>query len=160
MEINYTTKGLPLRFVGEGNSAIDVPARHVSIIKDFELGAVYYALFKLETGIAIEIPVGYNGLLKFRSGCGLRLQNKFSSYSCEPGLIDATFRGEMQFYVKIATDISLSYQEVTEQLKSVLGDYPLQLMIHKVEAPSFQIVESLSETWRGEGGFGSTGNTL
>jgi dUTPase len=158
MQINYTSKYLLFRFVGEGNSAIDVPLYDLIFVKEEVRNDFYYGLFKLETGIALEIPTGYNGLLKFRSGCGKRLRTAFCDYSCEPGYIDAAFRGEMAFYVTLASTTSFDNKTSLDNLREVLGDYPLQLMIHKVENPMFNIVETLTETWRGEGGFGSTDN--
>jgi dUTPase len=160
MRIHYTSKYLLLRFVGEGNSAIDVPLYDLIFVKEEGRSDFYYGLFKLETGIALEIPMGYNGLLKFRSGCGKRLRTAFCDYSCEPGYIDATFRGEMAFYVTIVSTTSFANKSSWDKVREVLGDYPLQLMIHKVESPEFNIVEKLSSTWRGEGGFGSTGDGI
>lgn len=101
-------------------------------------------LYKL--GFSIEIPEGHVGLLFPRSSVyrtGLLLPN------CV-GVIDSDFRGELtaRFY----HDTSRDYHPY------VVGDRVAQLVIIKL--PEFELVESesLSDTSRGDGGYGSTGN--
>jgi dUTPase len=158
MEISYTANFLPLRFVGEGNSAIDVPMDYLELVKEFYAPSnLIFTVFLIKTGIKIEIPYGYNGLLKLRSGAGLRLRESLLNYTADSGLIDASYRGELLFYFTTETSYSLNSEEGIEKVRDILGIYPLQLMIHKIEQPSFNMVETLGETWRNEGGFGSTG---
>lgn len=97
-------------------------------------------------GFSIEIPEGHVGLLFPRSSVyrtGLLLPN------CV-GVIDSDFRGELtaRFY----HDTSRDYHPY------VVGDRVVQLVIIKL--PEFELVESesLSDTSRGDGGYGSTGN--
>lgn len=97
-------------------------------------------------GFSIEIPEGYVGLLFPRSSVyrtGLLLPN------CV-GVIDSDFRGELtaRFY----HDTSRDYHPY------VVGDRVVQLVIIKL--PEFELMESesLSDTSRGAGGYGSTGN--
>lgn len=99
----------------------------------------------IPTGLAMEIPVGFAGLIYARSGLsvkrGLAPANKV-------GVIDADYRGE--FMVALLNHGSVS-QTVTH------GERIAQLVITPVFTPGFREVEELSDTARGEGGFGSTG---
>jgi dUTP pyrophosphatase len=98
------------------------------------------------TGIAVAIPHGHAGLVLPRSGLarrhGVTLANA-------PGLIDAGYRGEVQVLL-LNTDREASF-EVS------VGDRIAQLVIVRHEAPELVEVESLSESARGDGGFGSSG---
>ena len=98
------------------------------------------------TGIAIAIPEGHAGLVVPRSGLaardGITLVNT-------PGLIDAGYRGEVRVLL-LNTDREKSF-------KVTPGDRIAQLVLVKVESPEPAEVGELSETTRGEGGFGSTG---
>ena len=96
-------------------------------------------------GIAVEIPVGYVGLLFPRSSV-----HKYShSLSNSVGVIDAGYRGEIKavFYVNINHDPFL-YE---------IGERALQLIIVKIPFVKITQVEELSNSERGEGGYGSTG---
>ena len=98
------------------------------------------------TGIAVVIPHGYVGLVHPRSGLavkqGLALVNS-------PGTIDAGYRGEVKVCV-----INLDPQQAID-LPS--GTRIAQLVIQQVELVDFVVRESLDDTDRGSGGFGSTG---
>lgn len=101
---------------------------------------------RVHTGIAVEIPVGYAGLVIPRSGLankhGITLVNS-------PGLIDCGYRGELQVLL-----INLDQERPYEV---GVGDRIGQLVITKVEQPAWTEVDSLGETDRGEAGFGSSG---
>jgi dUTP pyrophosphatase len=99
-----------------------------------------------ETGVAVAIPEGYAGMILPRSGLatgqGLRPRNT-------PGLIDSSYRGE----------IIVALENVSPFAHPVLaGDRIAQLILVPVLTPVVQIVDSLDETERGEGGFGSSGS--
>lgn len=96
------------------------------------------------TGIGIEIPKGYVGLLHPRSGLG----SKGLTLPNSPGTIDAGYRGE----VKVCL-INLS--KMSYRINP--NDRIAQLLIQRVELVEFEEVEELSESTRGENGFGSTG---
>lgn len=102
-------------------------------------------MVKYGTGLAVEIPEGYVGLLFPRSSVSktnLTLANSV-------GVIDSGYRGQiMCVFNKINNPMLQSYK---------VGDKVAQLVI--VAAPQFTIneVSKLSDTERGEGGFGSTG---
>lgn len=100
---------------------------------------------KIPTGIALSIPNGYFGAIFARSGLatkqGLRPSN------CV-GVCDPTYRGE--YIVSLHNDSG-------EDRKINCGDRIAQLVIIPFIAPELQLVENLSNTERGTGGFGSTG---
>ncbi len=98
----------------------------------------------IPTGIAIEIPSGYEGQVRPRSGLGklgLSIPNA-------PGTIDADYRGEVKVLL-----INLSRESHT----IYPGDRIAQLVIAPVVRAEFSWTSELSETSRGAGGFGSTG---
>jgi len=101
--------------------------------------------FAVPTGISIEIPPGYEGLVRPRSGLAL---NHGVTVLNTPGTIDSGYRGEVR---------SILINLGTEPFHVKKGMRISQLAIRPV--PEVQLVEcdTLSDTPRGEGGFGSTG---
>lgn len=97
------------------------------------------------TGLFMEIPVGYEGQVRPRSG--LAIKSGITVLN-SPGTIDADYRGEVKVIL-----INLSDQDFV--IKS--GDRIAQLVIAKCEQMEVFEVETLSETERGAGGFGHTG---
>ena len=98
------------------------------------------------TGLAIEIPEGYVGLLFPRSSnakTNLYLTNHV-------GVIDSGYRGELMFKYRTINHFVMNVYDV--------GDRVGQLMIIPYPQIEFQEVEELSSTERGVGGYGSTGN--
>ncbi|MCL2035949.1 MAG: dUTP diphosphatase [Oscillospiraceae bacterium] len=100
----------------------------------------------IPTGLALEIPRGYGGFVFPRSS----LSSKYGiSLSNCVGVIDADYRGE----VSIAL---INHSDMRYTVKN--GERIAQLVLLPVEMPVFIECEQLSETERGSGGFGSTGN--
>lgn len=97
------------------------------------------------TGLFMEIPVGYEGQVRPRSG--LAIKSGITVLN-SPGTIDADYRGE----VKV---ILINLSDTDFVIKS--GDRIAQLVIAKHEQPEVVEVQILSETERGAGGFGHTG---
>lgn len=97
------------------------------------------------TGLFMEIPVGYEGQVRPRSG--LAIKSGITVLN-SPGTIDADYRGE----VKV---ILINLSDTDFVIKS--GDRIAQLVIAKHEQPEVVEVQTLSETERGAGGFGHTG---
>lgn len=96
------------------------------------------------TGISIEIPKGYVGLVFPRSS----IRNMELLLSNSVGVIDSGYRGEVQVtFIKTNGLDSLDYK---------VGDRIAQLIIISYPQIEFEEVEELSQTERGEGGFGST----
>ena len=100
----------------------------------------------VQTGLTVEIPEGYVGLIYARSGLatkkGLAPANKV-------GVIDSDYRGEVK--------VALFNQSGKEQTVAA-GERVAQLVIAPYLAVEYQEAEELSDTARGAGGFGSTGN--
>ena len=98
------------------------------------------------TGIAVALPAGTVGLIHPRSGlaarAGLSIVNT-------PGTVDAGYRGEIK--------VCLINLDPREPIAVTKGDRIAQLLVQRVELPDFVEVESLDETGRGSGGYGSSG---
>ncbi|WP_416867232.1 MAG: dUTP diphosphatase [Imperialibacter sp.] len=97
------------------------------------------------TGLYIELPAGFEAQIRPRSGMafkqGITVLNS-------PGTIDADYRGELKVLL-----VNLSNQEVVVEH----GDRVAQMVIAKHEKIEWVESEALTETKRGEGGYGSTG---
>jgi dUTP pyrophosphatase len=99
-------------------------------------------------GIALEIPFGFVGLIFPRSSVrkyDLALTNSV-------GVIDSGYRGELQ-----ATFKKTSWLKQDSSTKYNVGDKGAQIMIIPHPPIEFEEVDTLSDTERGDGGFGSTG---
>lgn len=99
----------------------------------------------VKTGLFIEIPEGYEAQVRPRSG--LAFKNGVTVLNA-PGTIDADYRGEVGVIL-----INLSNDAFTIQP----GDRIAQMVFAKFEQADWNDVDALTETVRGEGGFGSTG---
>ena len=99
----------------------------------------------VKTGLFIELPIGFEAQVRPRSG--LAAKNGVTVLNA-PGTVDADYRGEIGVIL-----VNLSNTMFTIQN----GERIAQLVIAKHERAEWLEVETLSETSRGEGGFGSTG---
>lgn len=99
----------------------------------------------ISTGLFIELPVGYEAQIRPRSGLALK---RGLTVLNTPGTIDADYRGEVGVIL-----INLSGEPQTIEP----GERICQMVIAKHESPEVVEVEELSETERGEGGFGHSG---
>lgn len=99
----------------------------------------------VSTGLFMEIPVGYEGQVRPRSG--LAIKSGITVLN-SPGTIDADYRGELKVILINLSDTDFVINS---------GDRIAQLIIAKCEQMEVVEVESLSETERGAGGFGHTG---
>ncbi len=124
---------------------------------EFSAGADLYACMEeavtiqpgetvmIHTGIAMEVPVGYAGLVYARSGLackkGLAPANKV-------GVVDADYRGEIMVAL---------HNHSTEAVTVESGERVAQMVIAPFLAVDYNVVDELTDTVRGEGGFGSTG---
>ncbi|MBA6151892.1 dUTP diphosphatase [Gelidibacter maritimus] len=97
------------------------------------------------TGLFIELPIGVEAQIRPRSGLAAK---KGITVLNAPGTIDADYRGEIGVIL-----VNLS----NEDFEIVNGERIAQMVIAKHERAEWVAVETLSETDRGEGGFGSTG---
>ena len=99
----------------------------------------------IPTGIAMEIPVGFEAQIRPRSGLALKLGLGVLN---SPGTIDADYRGEIKVIL-----INMSPEPVTINPEMRIA----QMVIVPVEYPELTLCESLSDTQRADGGFGHTG---
>ena len=134
---------LPLpAYARAGDAGLDLLAREPATLQPGGGRAL------VPTGIALAIPVGHAGFVQPRSGLALR-----HGVTClnTPGLIDAGYRDELR--------VLLVNLDPSEPFTVERGDRIAQLVIQRVEQVAWQPVESLDETERGLGGFGSTGTS-
>ena len=139
--IRMTAEGEPPRYETEGAAGMDLRARLGTPVK---LMPGERAL--IPTGLRIELPAGYEAQVRARSGLaakyGIGLVNGI-------GTIDSDYRGE----IKICLINWGSEPFVVND-----GDRVAQLVVAKYVRATIDVVETLEETERGEGGFGHTGS--
>lgn len=99
----------------------------------------------IKTGLFIELPIGYEAQVRPRSGLAAK---KGITVLNSPGTVDADYRGEIGVIL-----VNLS----NEPFVIENGERIAQLVIAKHERAEWVEVNELSQTSRGEGGFGSTG---
>lgn len=99
----------------------------------------------VKTGLAFELENGYE--LQVRPRSGLALKNGISVLN-SPGTVDSDYRGEICV-------ILINHSKVDFEIE--VGDRIAQGVVAKVEQVGFVEVESLLDTQRGDGGFGSSG---
>lgn len=95
------------------------------------------------TGLAFALPLGFEGQVRSRSGLAIR-----SGITCLTGTIDADYRGELKVVLANLGETDFTIRR---------GDRIAQLIVAAVARADWSLVESLDETVRGAGGFGSTG---
>lgn len=100
----------------------------------------------IPTGLFIELPVGFEAQIRPRSGLAAK---KGVTVLNSPGTIDADYRGEIKIIL-----VNISNEEFVVND----GERVAQMVVAKHERVEWQKVEQLSETARGEGGFGHTGH--
>jgi dUTP pyrophosphatase len=97
----------------------------------------------VRTGIAVEVPAGTYGRVAPRSGLSVR-----HGIHVGAGVIDRDYRGEIKVLL-----VNLGYEE----FRFNKGDRIAQLILEKIHTPIVIVRDELSNTNRGDGGFGSTG---
>ena len=137
--VNKSNHPLP-HYGTEASAGVDLRA---NINEPITLKPLERVLIK--TGLFIELPVGYEAQVRPRSGLaykhGLTVLNT-------PGTIDADYRGEVGVIL-----VNLSNTDFIIEN----GERVAQMVIAKHEQAEWNLVEELSDTDRGAGGFGSTG---
>jgi len=98
------------------------------------------------TGIAMALPDGYAAFVQPRSGLALR---HGLSIVNTPGTIDSGYRGEIK--------VLLINHDHHDSVRIARGDRIAQLIVQRVEQVTFVEAETLDDTRRGDGGYGSTG---
>jgi dUTP pyrophosphatase len=142
MKVNIINKSsFPLpSYATEGSAGLDLRANidNVKTLQSLERAII-------PTGLYIELPVGYEAQIRPRSGTAYK---KGLSIPNAPGTIDSDYRGEIGV---IIVNLSSGPVEIEP------GERIAQMVIAKYERVDWNEVESLTETDRGAGGFGSTG---
>lgn len=134
-------KDLPLpAYATEQSAGMDLCA---AIDAPITLSPGAYTL--IATGIALALPSGYEAQIRPRSG--LAAKNGVTVLN-SPGTIDADYRGEIKVIL---------INHGAESFTIERGMRIAQMVISKYEAVKFELHETLDETARGAGGFGSTG---
>ena len=137
--VNQSSNSLPA-YATSGASGMDLKASLQEPITLLPLERIL-----VPTGLFIELPDGYEAQVRPRSGLAIK-----QGLTClnTPGTIDADYRGEIKV---ILINLSNQPQEIHH------GDRIAQMVIQKVEQVEWLLVQDLSETKRGTGGFGHTG---
>jgi dUTP pyrophosphatase len=130
---------LPTR-AHDGDAGLDLYALEDAVLAPGERASV-------PTGIAVEIPAGQAGLVLPRSGLAAR---HGISVVNAPGLIDSGYRGEIR--------VLLLNTDREQPFELAAGDRIAQLVLVRVELPTPVEVDSLTDSERGGGGFGSSGS--
>ncbi|MEN3038269.1 MAG: dUTP diphosphatase [Candidatus Kryptonium sp.] len=132
---------LPLpKYATEGSAGMDLYADVDSevVLKPGEIALI-------PTGIAIELPLGYEAQIRPRSGLAI---NHGITLLNTPGTIDSDYRGEIKIIL-----VNLGKKEFTIKR----GDRIAQMVISKYAKVEWEEVRELNSTKRGVGGFGHTG---
>jgi dUTP pyrophosphatase len=137
--INQSNNPLPA-YETEGSAGMDLRADIPApiVLKPLERAMI-------PTGLFIELPLGYEAQVRPRSGLAAK-----RGLTClnSPGTIDADYRGEIKVIL-----VNLSNETQTIEPAERIA----QMVIAKHERVHLELVETLTETVRGAGGFGSTG---
>ena len=137
--VNQSTNDVP-QYATPGSAGLDLKA---NLAEPVTLKPLQRQM--IPTGLFIELPEGYEGQVRPRSG----LAHK-QGITClnSPGTVDSDYRGEIKIIL-----INLSDNEQTIHH----GDRIAQLVIAKVEQAKWELTEQLNHSHRGDGGFGHTG---
>lgn len=134
--INNSENKLP-RYETEGSAGMDIASNEDYILKPERRTII-------STGLFVEIPQGYELQVRPRSGMaakyGITVLNA-------PGTIDSDYRGEIGVIL---------YNSGQSNYEIKKGDKIAQLVLAPITQAEWEVVENLSSTKRGEGGFGST----
>jgi len=125
-----------------GSACFDL---HAICAKEFKAHPCDFHAAIFRTGLSFEIPQGWVMLIYSRSGHGFKDALRLSN--CV-GVIDSDYRGEVQVSLRLDGDNSFHVET---------GDRIAQAMLIQAPQCEIEVVSELSETERGEGGFGSTG---
>jgi dUTP pyrophosphatase len=144
IRIKKNFEDLPLpNYMTSGSAGMDVYAAVESDIVIEPLGTTL-----IPTGLAIELPIGYECQVRSRSG--LSLKSGIFALNA-PGTIDSDYRGEIGIILSNFSNKPFTIKR---------GDRIAQLIVAKYERVVWNETESLNETERSAGGFGSSGVSI
>ncbi len=137
--INHSGNPLP-SYATDGSAGMDIRA-------DLDGPVTLQSLERslIPTGLFIELPAGYEAQMRPRSGLAVK-----QGLTClnSPGTIDSDYRGELKV---LLINLSREPQVISN------GERIAQLVVAKVEKAALVLVQELTDTARGTGGFGHTG---
>ncbi len=142
---------MQIRIVNKSNNELPLYATKASAGVDLRANLKADVIMKplertiIPTGLFMEIPVGYEAQVRPRSGLAIK---KGITVLNTPGTIDADYRGEIMVIL-----INLSNEDFVVKH----GERIAQMVISSHEQADWELVDDLSITERGSGGFGSTG---
>lgn len=125
------------KYAKPGDAAMDIVAISERIVKEEDHGYIEYG-----TGLFFEIPEGFYLDIRPRSS----ISNTGMILANSPGTLDSQYRGELK----------LRFKYIPDTKKYNVGERIAQIMILPCPTVKWLVVNELSETERGEGGFGST----
>lgn len=139
VKIEVVDKDVPLpKYQTSGSAGMDLHSAEELVVPKGEFRMI-------STGLKLAVPNGYEGHIRPRSGLaakqGVTVLNA-------PGTLDSDYRGLLKVIL---------VNHGKEDFKISKGDRIAQIVFNKFEAAELEVVDSLDETFRGEGGFGSTG---
>jgi dUTP pyrophosphatase len=135
------------KYATEGSAGFDLVALENVIIYQGET-------LLIKTGLSVEIPMGYELQIRPRSGTSLKTPLRVAN---SPGTVDSDYRGEICVIMTNTDPLVPGY--ATERFFILKGERIAQGVICPIVQAEFEVVEELSSTDRGAGGFGSTGKT-
>ena len=138
--VNTSSNPLP-QYATAGSAGMDIRANLSSPVNLLPMERSL-----IPTGLFIELPEGYEAQIRPRSGMAIK-----QGITClnSPGTVDADYRGELKI---ILINLSNTVQVINH------GDRIAQMIIAKTEKAALVLVEQLTNSQRGEGGFGHTGS--
>ena len=151
VEMFKTTKMVKVEVINTGTQPLPTYATEQSAGMDLRANLKEPVVLKpmerrlIPTGLYIALPEGYEAQIRPRSGLALK---KGITVLNSPGTVDADYRGEVGVLL-----INLSQDDFVVEN----GERIAQMVVARHEKVEFEIVETLSETARGAGGYGHTG---
>jgi len=133
---NISPDQLP-KYSTSGSAGVDIQSNESGTILPNEVKLI-------KTGLTVEIPEGYEVQIRPRSGLALKHGVTILN---SPGTIDSDYRGEIGI-------IMINHSKEIFYYKK--GDRIAQMVVSKYEKVDFELVETLTDTARSSGGFGST----
>ncbi len=145
---DWADRGLPLpTYETPGAAGADIRA---NLPPDQRAGGVTLAPMQrlvVPTGLRVEIPPGFEAQIRPRSGLALKHGITVPN---TPGTIDSDYRGPLGVALVNLSDTAFTVQH---------GDRIAQMIVAPVVQAAFVVVDALTDTARGVGGFGSTGRS-
>lgn len=136
---------MKIKCTGEKPSYANMFAAGLDIKSNEDITIAPGEVVKLDTQLAVEIPIGHFGMVVARSGLAFKHRIKLLN---DVGIIDEDYRGNIGVML---------VNEGSQEYTISKGDRVAQMIVIPYKQVKLEYVDELSETERGEGGFGHTG---